>query len=155
MIQIIIPGEPVAQGRPRFARRGQFVSTYDPPKSRSWKGVAQVHMIEALAKAEAKPLAAGVPVELQVIAIFSCPKSQYRKNTPRERRHHTKRPDADNILKAVKDAGTGILWHDDSQVMDARVIKIIGAQDEEPCVVIQVWESNVQSIAGVARRMTV
>lgn len=42
MIQINIPGEPVPQGRPRFASRGKFVSTYDPPKSKAYKNEVAV-----------------------------------------------------------------------------------------------------------------
>lgn len=32
-----VPGEPVAQGRPRFSRRGGFITAYDPVKSRNYK----------------------------------------------------------------------------------------------------------------------
>lgn len=31
-VRIRVDGEPVAQGRPRFARRGGFVQAYDPKK---------------------------------------------------------------------------------------------------------------------------
>ena len=34
---ISIPGEPIAQGRPRFSNRGGFVKAYDPKKSREGK----------------------------------------------------------------------------------------------------------------------
>jgi Holliday junction resolvase RusA-like endonuclease len=34
-----------------------------------------------------------------------------------------KKPDADNIAKAVCDALNGIVWKDDSQVVDVRVLK--------------------------------
>lgn len=33
------------------------------------------------------------------------------------------RPDADNIVKLWKDCATGLLWNDDAQVVDLRVIK--------------------------------
>ena len=33
-VRIRVDGEPVAQGRPRFARRGGFVQAYDPKKSK-------------------------------------------------------------------------------------------------------------------------
>lgn len=36
-IHIVILGEPVAQGRPRFSRHAGYVSTYDPGKSRKYK----------------------------------------------------------------------------------------------------------------------
>ena len=32
-IEFTIAGDPQGQGRPRFARQGKFVHTYDPPKS--------------------------------------------------------------------------------------------------------------------------
>ena len=37
MIKLIIAGEPVAQGRPKFTTRGGFVKAYDPIKSRKYK----------------------------------------------------------------------------------------------------------------------
>lgn len=36
-VRIRVDGEPVAQGRPRFARRGGFVQAYDPKKSKDYK----------------------------------------------------------------------------------------------------------------------
>ncbi|WP_338054164.1 RusA family crossover junction endodeoxyribonuclease [Schleiferilactobacillus perolens] len=49
MIRIEVPGDPVAQGRPRFARRGKFVSTYDPPKSRAYKQEAAIYVRASMA----------------------------------------------------------------------------------------------------------
>src|SRR5258708_8233313 len=48
-----IPGEPVAQGRPRaFTRPGmKGVRMYDPPKSRNWKATAQQFYADALERA--------------------------------------------------------------------------------------------------------
>ena len=44
-VEVVIPGEPIGQGRPRFARRGTFVTAYDPPKSRDWKSGARACMM--------------------------------------------------------------------------------------------------------------
>ena len=33
------------------------------------------------------------------------------------------RPDVDNLDKSIMDGGNGILWHDDSQVVDSRTTK--------------------------------
>ena len=135
-LEITVPGEPVAQGRPRgFYRPGIGVRMYDPGKSRSWKGMAQVHMREALAAAGAgSPLFAAGPVELLVVAVFTCPRSQWRKRDPLQRRPKATRPDGENIAKAVQDAGTGILWLDDAQVARLVVEKVYGAQEEAPMV---------------------
>ena len=40
-MKLVIYGEPVAQGRPRFSRRGNFVTTYDPPKSKAYKALVK------------------------------------------------------------------------------------------------------------------
>ena len=74
-VTVSIPGEPVAQGRPRFARRGKFVVTYDPAKSRNWKATAQQHM--AIAMGGRNPLEG--PLSCLIVATFSCPKSDWKK----------------------------------------------------------------------------
>jgi Holliday junction resolvase RusA-like endonuclease len=84
------------------------------------------------------PLVPDGPVELAVFAYFTCPKTDWRKRDSRPRRWHTKKPDGDNILKAIKDAAKGVLWLDDSQVARATVEKIIAAQGEAPSVQVRV-----------------
>lgn len=139
ILQATIPGEPVAQGRGRaFYRPGLGVRVFDPAKSRAWKGVAQVHYQEALRDAglDAPAFPAG-PIEVQVLAVFGCPKSHHRK-TPVPRRPKDTRPDAENVLKAVQDAGNGLLWGDDSQIARATVEKVVAAQEEAPFVRVTV-----------------
>lgn len=143
MLTIRIPGQPHCQGRPRFRRfktaTREFVSTYDPAASRSWKGAAQVHMQEALrAAGAAAPFVPVGPAQVRVLAVFPCPTSEQKKRTPVPRRPHAKRGDADNIAKAVKDAANGILWLDDGQVARLVVEKWIGAQGEAPYVEVTV-----------------
>lgn len=137
MITITIPGEPVAQGRGRavgFRRHDGTISAriFDPGKSRNWKATAQAHMRDAVAAPFRDP------VRVHVTAIFTCPRSEWRTRAPRPRRWHAKRPDGDNVLKAVKDAANGVLWCDDAQVVIATVKKLIGAQGEAPRVVVRV-----------------
>jgi len=148
MIRIILPGEPHAQGRPRFRNMGKFVATYDPPESRNWKATAQQHFVTAMREAaEAGPLLG--PVEVTIRAVFTCPKTDYRKNNPRGQRPHAKRPDAENVAKAVLDAGTGVLYADDSQVSSLRIEKVIGAQGEAPRVEVTVRELQEQQARGI------
>ena len=116
MISLIIPGEPYAQKRPRATRIGSHARVYDPPENRNWKATAQQYMADEMAQGGCQPFTG--PVRLVVLAGFTCPKSRRRKKVPRPAEPHTKRPDLDNIVKAVKDAATGILWLDDSQVCE-------------------------------------
>jgi Holliday junction resolvase RusA-like endonuclease len=139
ILEVVIPGEPVAQGRPRaFKTKAGQIRAFDPARSRSWKGVAQVHYQEAMRVAGfATPAFAGM-VELQVLAVFACPRSQHRKREPLPRRRRIGRPDPDNLGKAAMDAANGVLFEDDSQVARLVVEKWTAAQGEAPHVRITV-----------------
>lgn len=140
VLSVLVPGEPVAQGRPRFARRGAFVRAYDPPKSRSWKGVVQVHALEALRAADVDaPAYADGPVSVLIEATWTLAASKHRKAAPVARQPRASRPDAENVAKAVLDALTGLAWTDDAQVAELRVVKWTGAQGEAPGVRVSVW----------------
>lgn len=121
-VVIVIPGEPVAQGRPRFVR--SIGRAFDPPKSREWKSFAAGLMLQACPV----PFPPDVPLHLEVTAVWRCPSTDARKRAPRPLRWRTKRPDADNILKAVADSGSGVLWIDDSQIVKATVRKVTAEQ---------------------------
>lgn len=153
MITFTIPGEPVSQGRPRaFYRPGLGVRVYDPQKSRNWKATAQQHMADALNAANlAAPLVVEGAVELHVVAVFTCPRSHWRKRHPTPRRPKMSRPDAENVAKAVQDAASGVLFTDDAQVARLVVEKWIGAQGEAPGVTIFVRaiEPTHVPLAGV------
>ena len=144
-VVIRIPGEPFAQPRARAAVIAGRAVIYDPKKARNWKATAQGHMLEALRAArpqprweiDGEPVLAG-PVEIRILAVFTCPKSDHRKREPLARRWHTKKPDADNVLKAVKDAAKGVLWLDDCQVCRETCEKHVGAQGEAPYVEVRV-----------------
>jgi Holliday junction resolvase RusA-like endonuclease len=65
-------------------------------------------------------------LDLRVAAYYSIPVSASRKKKAAMESGEirpTKKPDADNILKVVADALNKIAYHDDAQVVDARVQK--------------------------------
>lgn len=109
-----IEGHPVAQGRPKFFRRGNHVGAYDPAKSKDWK--SWVKMV-ATSKG-VKPLSG--PVSLSLTFQFTRPVSVSAKKRP----HHTVKPDLDNCIKGIKDALKGIAWIDDSQVCQIDASKV-------------------------------
>lgn len=139
-LTLTIPGEPVAQGRPRaFYRPGLGVRVFDPSKSRNWKATAQEHMLRAIREGGLRePLVPDGPVHLRILAVFTCPRSQWKKRVPLLRRPKVGRPDAENIAKAVQDAASGVLFTDDAQVTRLTVEKIVGAQGEAPGVTVTV-----------------
>lgn len=121
MIQFTVYGEPVAQGRPKFSSAGGFTRAYDPAKSRDYKDYVR------LAAREYAPAALlEGPLGIAVTAYRSTPKSFGKKKAAEAERGGilpVTKPDADNYLKGVKDALKGIIWKDDSQVVDAFVKK--------------------------------
>lgn len=124
-ITFTIPGEPVAKGRARsFVRKGQ-VAHYTPQKTARYENLVKLAAQQAMG--ERAPTEGGVA--LIVRAFMGIPTSWSQKKqraaalgeiTP------TKRPDLDNIVKAVKDGANGVTWKDDSQVVDVRASKRYG-----------------------------
>jgi len=112
------------------------VRVFDPPKSRKWKEGAKPYLLDGMG---GRPPYPG-PIECRIVACFSCPKGDERKRDPRPARPHSKRPDAENVAKAVLDAATGIVWVDDSQVYRLFIEKRIAAQGDAPFVSVEVWE---------------
>lgn len=50
----------------------------------------------------------------------------------------TKKPDGDNVLKAVCDGINGVVWADDVQAVDQRVRKVYGERPELRVVVARI-----------------
>ena len=119
----VIYMEPVAQGRPRFAKRGQFMQAYDPKKSRDFKSMffaaAQQHRPE-------RPIPRGTPVFLTVNIYRSIPKSFSKKKqklAEDKELRPTQKPDLDNYIKGIKDGMRDVFWENDSQVVDTKSAK--------------------------------
>lgn len=59
---------------------------------------------------------------------------------------HTTRPDIDKLTRAVLDALTAIVWHDDAQVVDLRTSKHYAAPTEPARVSVRVSSVAVGSL---------
>ena len=112
-----ILGDPRPQGRPRFTRIGGFVKAYDPKKSRDYKQT----LAAQLAAQSPEFIEQGKAVSIYVEFIFARPKS-----LPKRVEDRVKKPDLDNLIKALKDAMTGIVWHDDAQIVSLSARKDYG-----------------------------
>lgn len=125
-IEFTVVGAPQGQGRPRFARQGRFVHTYDPAKSREYKAkVAQSFQRAYMGKPLTKP------IKITIIAIFGVPKS-YSKARTRACLEGldwpTKKPDTDNVEKGIYDALNGLAYEDDKQIVMANTVKVYGPE---------------------------
>lgn len=116
MISFTVYGEPVAQGRPRFTTIGGHVRAFDPQKSYNYK---QLVRIEALKVKPQELLQKAIRLEIR--ACRSIPKSFSKKRQILAAQgdiRPTTKPDIDNIVKGIKDALKGVIWRDDSQVVE-------------------------------------
>lgn len=122
MITFVVPGKPQGKGRARAFVRAGHVGHYTPEKTRSYEG-----LIRALALQEMqgkKPTER--PVRAEIYVAFGVPDSWpawKRMAAISGEISATVKPDADNVVKAVKDALNGICWIDDSQVISLAVHK--------------------------------
>ena len=116
-IEFTVYGSPVPQGRPKFYRRGGHVGVYDPVKSKDWKSEVRWQAIENKVKILEGPLIMNL--------YFYLPRP---KSLPKKVLHHTKKPDVDNLVKAIKDALRDICYHDDSQITQLFASKEYGTE---------------------------
>ena len=117
-----VEGAPVGKGRPKFARRGNFVTAYTPAKTKTYEAVIADF---ATTDMGAKPCSTGA-VQLHVDAYMPIPASWSRAKKLRALRgeiHPTTKPDLDNVCKAGADALNGIAYKDDSQIVGLSMIK--------------------------------
>ena len=117
MIVVCVPGEPVGKGRPRVTVRGGRPAMYTPEKTASYEQLVRAEAVRAMRGGE---LLAG-PVELVLEIYAGIPASYSKKKREAARDGHivpTKKPDIDNVIKAVCDAFNGVVWVDDVQVVD-------------------------------------
>ncbi len=135
LIEFVIPGEPVAKGRARtvpLMRDGRpvlgpggrpVVLHHTPDKTAHYENLVKLAAQGAIGAAPPSECA----IRLTVHATFTIPASwSAKRRTAVLGRPVTKRPDLDNVVKAVKDGLNGVAWRDDSQVAELIARKVYG-----------------------------
>jgi len=113
MFEIVVRGVPIAKKRPRFARRGKFVVTYNDQQTEEGRFLFEVQ------KQWSRPPIEG-PLKVRCSFEMPIPKGTSKKKTQgmlRDEIRHTKKPDIDNLLKFSCDCCNGVIWKDDSQIV--------------------------------------
>ena len=120
-ISFIYYGEPVAKGRPKFFRKGNFVGTYTPKKTaeaeEDFKTQALNHRPKTLITGE---------ISLEVGFYRGLKKSMSKRaktDALDGRLNPVSRPDIDNYVKLVCDAMNGLFWKDDAQIINLTMKK--------------------------------
>jgi Holliday junction resolvase RusA-like endonuclease len=139
MTMFMVYGEPVGKGRPRFAKRGNFVSTYTPQKTKTYED--EIRMMARAAMGSSEPLDTPVTVAIYIrVGIPASYSKQKRKDALAGTIKPTKKPDLDNIAKAFLDAMNEIVYLDDKQVVGLHVTKVYA---ETPAVEVMVTEDLI------------
>ena len=120
-----IYGEPVPKGRPRFSTRGKFPVAYTPEKTKNYE--SDVGIMAKAAIGASKPLEGAL--EAFIYVTFPVPASYSKKRTEAclsGQEKHTKKPDLDNVVKAVLDGMSDIVFLSDSQITSIYATKVYG-----------------------------
>lgn len=139
-ISFFVPGAPVGKGRPKVSSRdGEFARMYTPEKTANYESLIALAAQEAM---DGNPLIAG-PADVEISMFLPVPTSWSKKKQAAALQgqvYPTKKPDADNVIKAIFDGINGVVWVDDVQACDIVVRKRYA---DKPGV-----EVTVREIAG-------
>jgi Holliday junction resolvase RusA-like endonuclease len=136
MVTYMVEGNPVGKGRPKFARRGNFVSTYTPTKTRDYEDLIKDAARQAMGSAEMLE----TPVTVAIYITVPIPASYSKKRTEAclsGSERPIKKPDIDNVAKCFLDAMNEIVYKDDTQVLTLHITKVYGTSG---CVEVMVKE---------------
>ncbi|QFY42969.1 RusA family crossover junction endodeoxyribonuclease [Candidatus Methylospira mobilis] len=140
-IAFTVPGEPTAKGRARSTKSGRH---YTPDKTARYENLVKIIASQAMSDAfpftvsgvdefshknDIERLFTGAVI-LTFRAFFSVPESwsaKKKKSCLLGEIYPTKKPDIDNIEKALLDGMNGVVWRDDVQVVDVIKSKRFGS----------------------------
>jgi len=114
------------------------VITNDNPKTKLW--AAMIHHTAQSYKPE-KPWDG--PIGLTLVFNLPMPKTVQKLYAKGKKEWHTKKPDLDKVLRAVKDALKGVFYLDDSQVVETRCNKVYA---QAPGVVVHIWRVGIGAL---------
>ena len=120
-MEIVIYGEPVPQGRPKFASFGGHVHAYDPAKSKNYKQLVRFWVTQYLKKLDGfMPYENALCVDLTFYLGIPTSWSKQKRMQASQGviRPIVRNGDIDNMVKAILDANNGLLWADDCIITD-------------------------------------
>lgn len=123
-------GRALPQGSKNAFKTGNRVVLVEASKGlKPWRSVVALCAKEAMLDVQDMSLIEGaVSVEL----LF-----QFVPGKTVKRKHMTTKPDVDKLSRAILDALTGVVWKDDSQVVELRARKTYGLVDLVQVAVIE------------------
>lgn len=126
-LDMFVPGRPAPQGSKRHVGHGILIESSKAVGP--WRTTLAWHAAH-LHRGPLLTTALAVHLEFVMPRPVACPK----RSTPAA----TRRPDIDKIARAVLDALTGVVWRDDSLIVDLHATKRIADPGERPGARIRV-----------------
>tara|TARA_R110000851_G_scaffold84037_1_gene183470 strand:+ start:4787 stop:5245 length:459 start_codon:yes stop_codon:yes gene_type:complete len=126
---IMIPGEPIAKGRPRVTS----THTYTPKKTKDAQRHIVKHIKEKCANRKDWPFEYANPIYLEMYFYHKRPQRLLRKKDTSLTIPKETKPDLDNLIKLIKDAlNDSGYWADDKHNTTILADKMYVAKGEEP-----------------------
>lgn len=140
-VKFTVAGAPVAKGRPLASRTPTGVRMRTPEKTAAYERRVKATAIVAMSGGRVFAR----PVRLDVSIVVPIPASWSKARKQKARTGEicaTKKPDADNVLKAIKDAMNDVVYADDAQVVAITLSKAYG---DDPRVEVVVSEIDKEA----------
>lgn len=130
-------------GKPEGKARARVVKghAYTPDNTAAYEAAVRVAFMANCSESVKRygPLPSK-PIRIEILAFYAVPKSASKRAQERMRNNELRpviRPAWDNIGKVICDALNGVAWHDDSQSVEANVVKRYGIT---PMVCVKIEE---------------
>ena len=136
-----IPGKAVPQGRGRAARihtktGREFVKVMDESKSRNWKAYIKYLAAHEMQRSNFEGFSSISPLRMRVMVVMVRPKKPKNPHWP------IVKPDVSNIIKGIEDALNGLVYPDDSQLVEIAIRKQYGDLAETHVQICQIGEGK-------------
>lgn len=139
-VKFTVVGEPKGKGRPRFVpQTGRAIT---PKDTANYETLVRM---EYMAQCQGFKFPDNAMLDMRIIAYYSIPKSQTKKNKERMKRQllrPTKKPDMDNVVKIIADSLNQVAYHDDTQIVDCQCRKFYS---ENPRVEVIIREIECEN----------
>ena len=136
MINIIIYEEPKSKGRPVFSTKGGKLRAYTSKKTSSYENTIKKKAKEVI------PVPMECAVGIHIKFYLHRPKRLYWKDKEMPAIHCTKRPDLDNLSKAIVDGLNGVAFKDDRQIVNMHSEKYYHSGNNKSRIEISIWKEE-------------
>ena len=138
-IRFVYKGKPIGKERPRTINRNGKVWSYTPKKTMEYESQIRNSFLESAdffgAPFYTKEYEGKITVYIN--AYFKIPESYSdSRKFLLNGKPYPKKPDCDNLIKAILDSLNGVAYKDDSQVYDVHIKKIYNKIDGVEVVIL-------------------